>query len=145
MNRPAIFDALYERIAAVEGIRTASKRMEPFSNVEPSRQPAALFEIGDQMATTEPGKLTRWALRFNVYVLAFDAGPNGPMPALLALADRIEAALQAQPGEQPRSGTATTLGGQVVAARIAGAVHFDVDTQQAGQGGFVIPVDVIAI
>lgn len=143
VSRSAILDALYQRLSNIEGLRSASRRLRVFTQIDPSEQPILMVEVLDHQAPTEPGRPTRWTFRFNVLVFAREDSPDGPMPVLLDLVDRVEAALQVQPGEQARSGTATTLGGLVMAARVAGSIRFGVDAQFTEQSGVEIPVEVI--
>jgi hypothetical protein len=145
MNRNAIFEALYARLTAIQGLISSSRRVNYLITVPPSDQPAMAIESIEDAITAEPGRPNRVSLRYNVYVVAFDDGPNGPLPTVRDLIDRIEAALAVQPNETPRSGNHTTLGNTVVAARIYGNIRFNVDPDQSEQGGAVIPVEVVAV
>lgn len=124
LARKAIWDALEARLATVAGLQTCSQKLVIFTDCPPQDQPALYIQPGSQSAESQPGKPTVWTLNADVMLYVYEESDTGPSGTLQTLLDRIEAALEAQPGERnpaslrPGNSFATTLGGLVAAVRI---------------------------
>lgn len=139
MNREAIYQALFNLVAASASFKTASRRLKLWSDVPPSDRPAVFvaqrpgnYNQGDE---SQPGTIT---LEAEIFVYT-DGGkdPNAiPASEMNQLLDAIDTALKGSPvtGLQ-------TLGGLVSHCWIEGKQFVD-SGDIDGDGVAVIPVKI---
>jgi hypothetical protein len=145
LSRKAIFDALETRLATC-GFVTCSQKLEMFTDVPPSEQPACFLQPGAQSASYQPGRPTVWTINADVMLYVNEDSDAGPSGTLQTCIDLIEAALEVTPAEKngsgkyPRSDFATTLGGIVSAVRIV-----SVETDEGALGPQAVAVIAIEI
>lgn len=131
LDREAIARALFDRLAAIPGFTTTSRTFRPWGEVPPSEQPA-LFLVGsdEEPEVKDRGLPPVWRVRHKVFVYTSNEdSPSSPPGAVQnALLSAVEAALEAQPGEDA-SAFHTTLGGLVSRAYMVAPVAKDEGTE----------------
>lgn len=144
MNREAINAALFERLVAVGGWKTTSRKVRERDQVDPSDRPYLGLAPGDTQRLTELGapRLTR--LEFVAYVYVHDDSNAGPSVQLNAFLKAIEDALARDSTDPLGLGTerATTLGGLVHGAAVA-SVMTD-EGSYGDQGVALVTIEVLA-
>jgi hypothetical protein len=150
LDREAIYSALFARLQAKLGAACGlySRRFLDLDQIPASQQPALLLVATEQSPDYPghgqlPAKYDLRALAI-LYARAQPDDPAGPEPLLHQLVAQLDAALIADPGEGPFSEVATTLGGLVTWARIAGPVelHPGADADQAAA---LVPIEMLAV
>lgn len=139
MNREPIYAALFDRLAAIPGIKTASRRLRHWSDVGASEQPALFLAQKQETAQSVPGEAPRWTLAVNVYLYANTPAPQAPGAAMNPLLDAIESALLP---DNPVKNTCT-LGGLAHHCRIEGAIETDEGTL-GDQAVAIVPILILA-
>lgn len=139
MNREPLYAALFARLAAIPGLKTASRRLRHWSDVGASEQPALFLAQKSETAQTVTGQPTRWALTADVYLYVNTPAPQSPGQAMNPLLDAIEAALA--PDSPARN--ANTLGGLAQYCRIEGAIETDEGTL-GDQAVAIVPIQILA-
>jgi len=139
MNREAIYQALYDKLAAVPGIKTKGRKLKHWSDVPASQQPALFQAQKNELAHRQQGVGTVWTLTVDVYIYTSSTGSDFPSTQLNNIADAIEAALQP---DNPVRNT-NTLGGLVQHCRIEGAIETDEGTL-GDQAVAIIPIVITA-
>lgn len=135
MNREAIYQALFDKLAAVPGLKTKSRKLRHWTDVPAAEQPALFQAQGSQSAVTTSGTATRWTLNADIYVYVKTMGAASPATQLNNMLDAIETALAP---DNPIKNT-NTLGGLVVHCRIDGTVETD-EGNLGDQAVAIIPV-----
>jgi len=138
MNREAIHQALFQRLGAVPGLLTLSRRLRHWSDVAAAEQPA-LFQVQkSETALREAGLPPRWRFAVDLFLYARAADEQSPASAVLnPLLDAIEAALAPDPGR-----TVQDLGGLVAHCWIAGKVETD-EGVLGSQAVAILPVEIL--
>lgn len=139
MSREAIYSALFARLSAIKGIKTASRRVKVFSDVPGQMQPA-LFQEQKGETVEQPGRGLPRKLKMLVWVWLYakvDDHAAAPATTLNALVDAVELAL----APDAQTGTCT-LGGTVSHCWIAGKIETD-DGAQDSQAIARIPVEIL--
>lgn len=115
MNREAITAALFDRLQATEGIRTAGRKPVAWDQVSPAECPALFLGVGSSQVITATGQYPLWQLEFLVYLYAHDGSSIGPSWQLNTLIDAVSVSMNRDLSDPAGSGvgTATTLGGLV--------------------------------
>lgn len=139
MNREAIYQALYDKLAAVPGIKTKGRKLKHWSDVPASQQPALFQAQKNELAHRQQGVGTVWTLTVDVYLYTSTTGSALPSTQLNSIVDAIEAALQP---DNPVRNT-NTLGGLVQHCRIEGAIETDEGTL-GDQAVAIIPIVITA-
>ncbi|MFK7088682.1 hypothetical protein AAFM71_07680 [Chromobacterium violaceum] len=142
MNREAIYSALFERLKAIPGLRTTSRRLRHWSDVDASQQPAMFqAQVRESPIPGDPsrGLPTKWTLSADVYVYARTDGDQAPGTVLNPLLDAIEAALQP---DNPVL-RAQTLGGMVEHCWIDGDIETD-EGALGDQAVAIVPIRILA-
>jgi hypothetical protein len=136
--REAVYAALFAKLSAVPGIRTASRRLRHWADLPPSQQPA-LFQVQKAEAIgLEDGLPPRRQLSVELYLYATGSDPGVPPSSILnPLIDAIEATLA-----PVTPGTTQTLGGLVQHAWIAGRIETD-EGVLGDQAVAILPVDIL--
>jgi hypothetical protein len=153
LNREAIFSALQDRLANVDGIITpCSRKWASYDDTPPELQPALFLATGNEEAQGDRRQPTRWVLspRLIVYT-RHDADPDAvPSEVQHKILEAVEAALEVSAAEAAQAGPFvnagqdphTTLGGLVASCRIFGRVVKDEGLFQQ-QGIMEIPLEII--
>lgn len=139
MNREAIYQALYDRLATVPGLKTKGRKLKHWSDVPASQQPALFQAQKNELAQRQQGLGTVWTLTVDVYIYTSSPGSALPATQLNNITDAIEAALQP---DNPVRNT-NTLGGLVQHCRIEGAIETDEGTL-GDQAVAIIPIVITA-
>lgn len=138
MNREAITEALYQRFAEMEGLRSTGRKPKTFDQISPGECPALFLGVGSSASTGNPGPRARWRLEFIVYLYCHDGSAAGPSSQINDYLGRIDAACRATSAEMLAPGTGpdmTTLGGLVLYAR---PVSVETDEGSFGDRGVAI-------
>lgn len=140
MNREHIFAALFQQLAIIPGIATASRRLRHWNDVPPDEQPALFLAQGDQIASSDHGMPTIWTMQADVYIYCHSGSDPDSVPStdVNALLDAVEAALK------PDYTGYNTLGGLVYDARISGQVETD-EGLLGQQSIAVVPIKITVV
>lgn len=123
MNRELIYAALFNKLKAVEGINTSSRKLKHWADV-PSGETPALFQAQTgETVTHQTNQPSIWTFHLDIYVYANTANSDvAPAQVLNPILDRITEALK------PIVGDEQTLGGLVQKCRINGKIETDEGT-----------------
>lgn len=97
MNREAIYSALFAKLSAIPGLKTKSRRLKHWSDVDKSAQPALFMAQTGETAQTTTGQPTRWTFKVDVYLYARTDGNLVPGTIINSLLDAICDALKPSP------------------------------------------------
>ena len=142
-SRETIYAALFAKFAAVPGIITRSRKLEHWTDVVSSRQPA-LFQA---QRNETPGQVQRlpakWSLRADIYLYVHTGEGTDTVSSTLMnpLVDAIEAALAPDPLTEMQD---LGLPGVVSHCWIAGTIETD-EGVLGPQGVAIIPVEILAV
>jgi hypothetical protein len=137
--RETILAALFQRLSAIPGFQTASRRLKHWTDVAPAEQPA-LFQVQKGETWTARQGLPparRLSVELFVYVSTAADPATAPSQVMNPLIDAIEAALAPDPGLLDQ-----TLGGLVDHARIAGRIESD-EGLLGDQAVAIVPIDIL--
>jgi hypothetical protein len=142
VSREVITAALWDRLAAIPGLRTTGRKPKDRDQVSASDCPALFLGVGSSAVVAELGQYPLWRLEFVAYLHVYDGSVAGPSEQLNSYLDAIEAALARGPGDEPGmgTGTATTLGGTVHAARVS-----SVETDEGSFGDRAVALVTIEV
>ena len=140
VSRETVYAALFARVASAAKFTTKSRRLKHFAQVQSGEHPA-IFQIQrDEDAQITRGIPTRWNLRVDLFIYAWQSDPKAaPSQSLNPLLDAIEAALK------PDNPTVNdcTLGGLVSHCRIAGKVEIFEGVADGNQAVAIVPIDIM--
>lgn len=139
MNREAIYQALFAKLAAVPGLKTTSRKLRHWSDVQASEQPALFQAQKNEVGIRQQGLDTKWTLNLDIYVYVNTSGEACPASQLNQIMDDIEAALL--PDNQIKN--TNTLGGLVHHCRIEGSIETDEGTL-GDQAVAIVPIVILA-
>lgn len=142
MNREQIYAELFERLKAIPGLRTTSRKLRHWTDVDSSQQPALFQAQGRQIATPgDParGVPTKWTFLIDVYVYARTDGDRVPGTVMNPLLDAIEAVTKPDNPTQ----RVQTLGGLVERCWIEGDIETDEGTL-GDQAVAIVPFRILA-
>lgn len=152
-DRQEIADAIFARLASIEGVVTAEKRLRTIVSVQPAEQPYVAIVPTDSRADREPGKPTVWTLLFQIHLFVnVEGDEDGPLPMLNKYVHKIEGLFDpkiedAHPHARFRqSRGACTLGGLVGSAAVTGAdlyVGTDGEGLSGSQGAALVELEVV--
>lgn len=146
--REAIYKAMYQRLQEkLPEVKFWTRRDTDFDQLGASAIPAAVFMITDQSADDADGRTpAKWRLGAQLVLYSRTDGHITPDEVLNDLLDKVEEALELQPGEMNARDFQTTLGGLVYRAGISGTVSFiEGDSSQGGLDAVaIIPVEMFA-
>lgn len=134
MNRENIYQALFDKVKGIQGLKTSSRKLKHWNDVPLAEQPA-LFQIQIGEAPTQSkGMPTQWHLsvKFYLYVNSQDGNPSSLLNIYL---DKIEEALK------PNANGFQELNGLVSHAWISGAIETD-EGVLGDQAVAIIPIDI---
>lgn len=140
MNREAIYAALFQRLSAVPGLVTTSRRLRHWTDVAAPEQPA-LFQVQKEESVEQrPGLPPKRRLSVELYLYANSGADPAVAPAQLLnpLVDAVEAALA--PDTPVAAGQ--TLGGLVAHAWIEGRIETD-EGALGDQAVAIVPVSIL--
>lgn len=135
-TREAIYSALYAKLSQAAGFETVSRRLQHWTDVAASAQPALFQAQVDETAQTTPGLNSVFVLRVDVYLYANTQGDASLSPSTI-LNPLIDATLAAIAPE-PISGK-QTLGGLVEYCVVDGRLVTD-EGVLGNQGVCIIPI-----
>lgn len=140
MNRENIYEALFAKVSAVDGIKTANRRLEHWSKVPAAKQPALFQAQKGESVQKKQGYPPVYLLRVDLwlYVHSGNDAKATPATALNGLLDALEAALAPETGEEEQ-----TLRGLVQHCFINGQIETDEGTL-GPQAVAIIPVEILA-
>lgn len=139
MSREAIYSALFEKLKAVTGLKTSSRKLKHWSDVEKSRQPALFQAQKTQQVIHQTGLNAKKVLAADIYLYLNDSSADGPSAKLNQLLDAVEEVLTP---DNPIKNTCT-LGGLVEYCRIEGTIETDEGTL-GEQAVAIIPIMILA-
>lgn len=134
MNREAIYQALFDKVKNIQGLKTSSRKLKHWNDVPPSEQPA-LFQIQlGESPTQSKGMPTTW--NFNVSLYLYVNSQDGyPSELLNIYLDKIEEALKSD------SNGFNELGGLVSHCWIGGSIETD-EGVLGDQAVAIIPISI---
>jgi hypothetical protein len=144
MSRELITTRLWERLAAIDGIRTSGRKPRAMDQITPSDCPALFLGVGSSQVLSEVGGYPLWRLEYVAYLYVHDGSQAGPSESLNEYMDAVEAVLARGPEDEAGmgTGTATTLGGSVHSARV---VSVETDEGSFGDRAMaLVTIEVIA-
>lgn len=139
MNREPIYAALYAKLAAIAGLRTTSRVLKHWNDVQPEQQPALFMAQAREVPTTTTGQPSKWDLFVDVYVYARTGGSQVPGTVINPILDAIEAALPLH----PVTGKHMLDAPGVEWARIDGTIETDEGTL-GDQMVAIVPIHILA-
>ncbi len=139
IDREAIYAALYQRLAALPGLATSSRKLLHWADVPSDDQPALFLAQGDQSTSTTSGQETVWMLRANVYLYVHTAG-EAPGPVINPLVDAVCNTVNAI---HPVTGRAMLDVPGVSYCRVDGTIETDEGTL-GEQAVAIIPITILA-
>ncbi|MDB5361149.1 MAG: hypothetical protein JWO51_2446 [Rhodospirillales bacterium] len=137
--RETIQAALFQRLAAIPGFATSSRRLKHWTDVAPAEQPA-LFQVQkgeSRTARTGQPPARRLSVELFIYVTTSADPAAAPAQIMNPLLDAIEAALAPDPGRLTQS-----LGGLVEHAWIAGRIVSD-EGLLGDQAVAIVPIEIL--
>lgn len=138
INREAIYSALFARLSAVPGLKTASRRLKHWTDVPSGEQPALFQAQRNQSANNTAGTPTVWELYADIYIYVSNESDT-PSATLNDLIDAVEAAL----APDNRIKNTCTLGGLAVFCFIDGMIETDEGTL-GDQAVAIVPIKIVA-
>ena len=142
MARELITSSLWERLAAIPGVRTSGRKPKDRDQIAASDCPALYLGVGSSAITGEVGAYPLWRLEFVAYLHVYDGSQAGPSEQLNDFLDAIEAALARDDSDEAGmgTGTSTTLGGTVHSARVS-----SVETDEGSFGDRAVALVTIEV
>lgn len=141
MNREAIYSALFDRLAALDGLTTASRVLAHWDDVAPNMQPALYMTVVSQQAEQVTGFPSKYSLDAKVWIYCHrDTSEVVPSAAVNNLLDEMDAALAPPPGP----GFKQTLGGLVEHCWVNGEIVTDEGTL-GNQSVAIVPVRMLVV
>mgnify|MGYP000382041799 CR=1 FL=1 len=139
VNRETVYNALFDRLKTIEGLRTSSRTLKHWTDVPAAQQPA-LF-VSHKSESTDPrpnGAPPKKTLMLDVYVYVKTQNQT-PSTALNRLLQAVDEALK--PDTPPQMGLCT-LGGLVAHCWIEGTTETD-EGVLGDQAVAIIPIHIL--
>lgn len=146
LDREAIYSAILDRLAGVEGLAIPpSRRYRDPGSVAPGEMPCLFLCAGGETPEARRDVATTWLLTMTIFVYARTVEPEVPPTAVLVpLVTAVEKALEYQPGDGVgQLGAPGTLGGLVSRCWITDVEY--VEGSDSGQGSAFIDIEVRAV
>ena len=143
MNSEAIYQALFNRLSGIEGIKATSRRLKHFNHVAPDDRPALFVTQGNQTEAPVKGLDAKVELEAEVYVYIHESDPSIPPSVQLnTMIDRFRAKLAP---DHPDICEYQTLGGLVEHCWIEGTieVYEAAENMHYDQGIAIIPIRIL--
>lgn len=144
MNSEVIYQALFDRLSGIEGIKTTSRRLRHFDHVAPDERPALFVTQGNQTEVPVKGLDAKVELEAEVYIYIHESDPAiPPSKQLNTMVDRVRAKLTPN---NPEVCEYQTLEGLVEHCWIEGtiAVYEAVENMLDDQGIAIIPIRILS-
>jgi hypothetical protein len=137
-SRESIYAALFAKVSAAASFTTISRRLQHWTDVSPSLQPALFQAQVDETAQTVPGLNTVFVLKVDLYIYVNTAGDSTLSPSTLInpLIDSVLAALAPDKVTNKQ-----TLGGLVEYCVVDGRIVTD-EGVLGDQGVCIIPIAI---
>lgn len=140
MNREHIYSALFERLQAIPGFVTCSRRLRHWADVDSLAQPALFITQGTEEVTTLSGEPSRWRLSIKLYLYARTDGDQAPATMLNPLLDAVCAAINEV---HPVTGRSALPVDGVAYCRVEGVIQTD-EGSLGDQAVAIVPVVILA-
>lgn len=140
MNREAIYAALWDKLSAIEGFKTKSRRLQHWTDVEKRGQPALFMSQTGESVQTTTGLPPRWTLRVQVYIYVSTQTGKPPGPLINPLIDAVCNSISAP---HPVTGRSTLDVPGVEWCRVEGSIDTDEGTL-GDQAVAVIPITIFS-
>jgi len=144
VSRETVYAALFALVTSVPGIRTQSRRLIHWADVNAADQPA-LFQVQSHQAPQQTGRgmPPKWLLRAELYLYANAGSDPHVIPAqqLNTLIDAIEAALKPATGNDIIQNV-QTLGGIVSHCWLDGEIEV-FDGALGEQAVAIVPISIL--
>jgi len=143
VNSEAIYQALFNRLSGIEGVKTTSRRLKHFNHVAPEERPALFVTQGNQTEVPVKGLDAKVELEAEVYVYIHESDPTIPPSVQLnQMIDHVRAKLAP---DHPDMCEYQTLGGLVEHCWIEGTIEvFEaVENMLDDQGIAIIPIRIL--
>lgn len=141
MKREPIYKALFAKLAAIEGLATASRILLHWDDVSPNQQPALFLAQDTQQAEQVTGFPTKYTLGAKVWIYAHrDSADEVPSAQINNILDALDAALMPSPSPTYKE----TLGGLVEHCWISGAIETDEGTL-GNQAVAIVPISMLVV
>ena len=137
MNREAVYSALFDKLQAVAGFATYSRRLRHWEEVPPHEQPALFLAPVEERVEPQTAAGSRYFMRANVYLYVHEE--HAPSSELNRLLDAVIGSLNAP---HPVSGTSSLPVEGVCYCRAAGMVEGD-EGLFGAQAFAVVPVEIL--
>lgn len=139
MNREAIYSALFNRLSAIQGFKTTSRRLKHWDAVKPIEQPAMFVVQTKEFAQTTAALETKWVLGLDIYIYA-NTGKGLVGPVINPLVDAVCNELNKK---HPVTGRPMLDAEGVEAMMVDGQIDTDEGTL-GDQAVVIIPVQILA-
>jgi hypothetical protein len=135
-SREAIYAALFAKVSQAANFETVSRRLQHWTDVSASAQPALFQAQIDETSQTVPGLDTVFVLRVDLYVYANTQGDSSLSPSTILnpLIDAVLATLAFDPISNKQN-----LGGLVEYCVVDGRIVTD-EGVLGNQGVCIIPI-----
>lgn len=134
MNREAIYQALFDKVKNITGLKTVSRKLKHWNDVPPSEQPA-LFQIQiNESPTQVKGMPAQWDFSASLY-LYVNSQDGNPSTLLNQYLDKIETALK------PNYNGFQELDGLVSHCWIGGTIETD-EGVLGDQAVAIVPISI---
>lgn len=140
MNREAIYSALWNKLEAIEGFKSKSRRLQHWADVEKRAQPALFMAQTGEVAQTTTGAPTRWTLKLSLYIYVHTTMNQPPGPIINPLLDAVCNAVNEL---HPVTGRSLLGVDGVEWCRVEGNIETDEGTL-GDQAVAIIPVTILA-
>lgn len=147
LTREGIATALFSLIQTIPGIKTCTRRLKHWSDVDPVDQPYLALSNANQGPHQDPDGLpTIWTFKFTVHLYAYNTDPNAtPATQVNNLLDALEAILKpVQFGAPGWPGSVQVMDdttGRIRKAWISGEVETD-EGVLGDQAIAIVPIEV---
>lgn len=141
MNRETIYKALFDKLAAIESLNTASRILAHWDDVPASMQPALYMAQDTQLAEQVTGFPTKYTLNAKIWIYTHrDTSNTIPSTQINNILDAIDEALRPDPSPTNKQ----TLGGLVHHCWINGSIETDEGTL-GNQSVAIVPITMLVV
>ena len=143
MNSEAIYQALFNRLSGIDGIKTTSRRLKHFNHVAPDDRPALFVTQGNQTEVPVKGLDAKVELEAGVYVYIHEN--DSAIPPSVQLNQMIDRVRTKLAPDHPDICEYQTLGGLVEHCWIEGTieVYEAAENMHYDQGIAIIPIRIL--
>ncbi|WP_173910747.1 hypothetical protein [Acinetobacter sp. Marseille-Q1618] len=143
MNSEAIYQALFDQLANINGMVTVSRRLRHFNHVANEQRPALFITQGNQDENAVKGLNAKIELAAEVYLYIYEADSEKAIGSQIN--HYLDAIREAIKPEYPEMCEYQTLGGLVEHCWIDGTIEVfeGVEGMIDGQGIAIIPIRIL--